>query len=120
MAEDLTGYYSSVFTREDISSLPVPDANFQEAKSDNLGQLIVTPEMVAKAMKDNKSLGLDRIPPKILMETVEQISIPLARVFNLSLKEGVVPFEWKEVNIIPLFKKGSRNKSENYRPVSLM
>ena len=42
-----------------------------------------------------------------------------ARVFNLSLKEGVVPFEWKEANIIPLFKKGSRNKSENYRPVSL-
>ena len=62
---------------------------------------------------------MDGIPPKLLMETVEQISIPLARVFNLSLKEGVVPFEWKEANIIPLFKKGSRNKSENYRPVSL-
>ena len=62
---------------------------------------------------------MDGIPPKLLMETVEQISIPLARVFNLLLKEGVVPFEWKEPNIIPLFKKGSRNKSENYRPVSL-
>ena len=44
------------------------------------------------------------------MEAVEQISVLLARLFNLSLKEGVVPFEWK---------KGSRNKSENYRPVSL-
>ena len=57
MAEDIHGYFSSVFTREDISSLPVPDANFQEDKSDYLGQLIVTPEMVAKkikAMKDNK------------------------------------------------------------------
>ena len=43
----------------------------------------------------------------------------MVRVFNLSLKEGVVPFEWKEANIIPLFKKGSRNMSENYRPVSL-
>ena len=40
-------------------------------------------------------------------------------MFNLSLKEGVVPVEWKEVNIIPLFKKGSRHKSDNYRPVSL-
>ena len=70
-------------------------------------------------MKDNKSHGVDRIPPKLLIETVEQISIPLARVFNLSLKEGVVPFEWKEANIIPLFKNGARNKSENYRPVSL-
>ena len=72
-----------------------------------------------KAMKDNKSLGVDGIPPKLLMETVEQISILLARVFNLSLKEGVVPFEFKKTNIIPLFKKGMRNKSENYRPVSL-
>ena len=69
--------------------------------------------------KFNKSPGVDGIPPKLQMETVEQISIPLARVFNLSLKEGVVPFEWKEANIIPLFKKGSRNKYENYRPVSL-
>ena len=66
-------------------------------------QLIVTPEIEAKkikAMKDTKS------PPKLLMETVEQVSIPLAVLFNLSLKEGVVHFEWKEANIIPLFKKG--------------
>ena len=98
MAEDLNGYFRSVFIREDISSLPGPDAEFQEAKSDYLGPLLVTPEMVAKkikAMKDNKSPGVDGIRPKLLMETVEQISIPLARVFNLSLKEGVVPFEWK-------------------------
>ena len=113
---------TSVQCLEDISSLPVPDATFQEAKSDYLGQLIVTPQMVAKkikTMKDNKSPGVVRIPPKLLMETVEQIIIPLASVFSLSLKEGVVPSEWKEANIIPLFKNGSRNKSENYRPVNL-
>ena len=98
------------------------DDSNQGAKSDYLGQLIVTPEMVAKkikAMKDNKSHGVDGIPLKLLMETVEQISIPLKRVFNLSLKEKVVPFEWKEANIIPLFKNGLRNKSANYRAVSL-
>ena len=32
MAEDINGYFSSVFKREDISSLPVPDTKFQEAK----------------------------------------------------------------------------------------
>ena len=45
-------------------------------------QLIVTSEMVAKkikTMKDNKSPGVDGIPPKQLMETVEQINIPLIR-----------------------------------------
>ena len=94
-----------------MSDAYIPDAKFQEAKSDYLGQLIVTPERVAKkikTMKDTKSPGVDIIPPKLLIKTVEQISIPLARV--LSLKEGVVPFEWKEANIIPLFKKGAREK----------
>ena len=72
-------------------------------------------------MKENKSPGVDGISPKILKETVEQnvISTPLANVFNMSLQEEIVPLEWKEANIIPLFKKGSRNKSVNYRPVSL-
>ena len=103
-----------------ISLLPLPYAKFQESKSDYLGQLIVTPQMVAKkimAMMDNKSPGV--FAPKLLTETVEQISIPLARVFSLSLREGVVPVEWKDANIIPLLKKGSRNKSENYRAVNL-
>ena len=40
-------------------------------------------------------------------------------MFNLSLEEGIVPSEWKEANITPLFKKGSRKKPEHYRPVSL-
>ena len=57
--------------------------------------------------------------PKLLKEIVDQISTPLAKLFNLSLEEGIVPSEWKEANITLLFKKGSRNKPENYRPVSL-
>ena len=57
-----------MFTREDISTLPVPDAKLQEAKSDYFAKKI-------KAMKDNKSPGMDGVPPKLLMETVQQISI---------------------------------------------
>ena len=44
-------------------------------------------------MKENKSPGVDGISPKILKETVEQISTPLARVFNMSLQEGIIPLE---------------------------
>ena len=64
--------------------------------------------MVAKKirdMKDNKSPGVDGIPPKLLLEIVEQISTPLATVFNLALEEGVVPLEWKEANIYHYLKK---------------
>ena len=52
-----------------------------------------------KLMKDTKSPGVEGIPPKLPMETVEQVETveqPFARVFNLSLQEGVVPFEWKK------------------------
>ena len=122
MAEELNMHFSSVFTREDTSSIPVPETKFKGSEGERLGQLVVTPEVVVSKinnMKENKSPGVDGISPKILKETVEQISTPLAHVFNMSLKEGSVPFEWKEANIIPLFKKGSRNKSVNYRPVSL-
>ena len=114
--------YLSVFTTEDISSLPVPFIKFYGNKSEHLGQLCVTPEMIAqkiKKKKDNKSPGVDGIPPKLLKEIVEQISTPLTKLFNLSLEEGIVPSEWKEANITLLFKKGSRNKPDNYRPVSL-
>ena len=119
MAVVLNEYFRSVFTTEDISS-PVPFTKFGGNKSEHLGQLFVTPEITANKikMKDNKSPGVDGIPPKLLKEMAEQISTPLAELFNLSL-EGIVPSEWKEANITPLFKKGSRNKSENYRPVSL-
>ena len=46
-----------------------------------LGQLVVTPDVVASkinSMKENKSQGVDGISPKILKEIVEQISSPLA------------------------------------------
>ena len=89
MAEELNMHFSSVFTWEDTGSLPVPGI-----RGERLGQLIVTPEVVASKinmMKENKSPGVDDISPKILKETVEQISTPLAHVFNMSLQEGTVP-----------------------------
>ena len=70
-------------------------------------------EIVMLTKRQNKSPGVDGISPTTLKETVEQISMPLAHVFNMSLQEGIVPLEWKEANIIPPFKKGSRNKSVN-------
>ena len=86
MAEKLNMHFSSVFTREDTSLLPVPETKFNGSEEERLGQLIVTPEVVAskiKNMKENKSPGVDGLSPKILKETVEQISKPLAHVFKL-------------------------------------
>ena len=51
MAEVLNGYFSSVFTTEDISSLPVTFTKFEGNESEHLGQLFVTPEMIAHKIK---------------------------------------------------------------------
>ena len=54
MAENLNEYFSSVFTREDISILPVLETKFEGREFDYLGQLIVTPTMVAMKIRDMK------------------------------------------------------------------
>ena len=39
-------HFSSVFTREDTSSIPVPETKFKGSEGERLGQLVVTPEVV--------------------------------------------------------------------------
>ena len=101
-------HFSSVFTREDTSSPHVPETKFNGSEGERLRQFVLTPEVVASKidnMKENKSPGVDVLSPKILKYTLEQIIMPLAHVFNMSLQEGIIPLEMKEVNIIPLFQK---------------
>ena len=79
-------HFNSLFTREDTCSLPVPETTFNGSEGKRLGQKFLTPEVLAskiKNMKENKSPGIDGISSKILNETVEQISMPLAHVFNM-------------------------------------
>ena len=48
-------HFSSVFTREDTSSLPAPEpkCNGSEGKTQRLGQLVVTPQVVASKINNN-------------------------------------------------------------------
>ena len=72
MAEELNMHFSSLFTREDTSSLPVPETKFKRSEGERLGQLVVTPEVVASKinnMKENTSPGVDGRSPKIPKET---------------------------------------------------
>ena len=40
-------------------------------------------------------------------------------MFQLSINEGTLTRDWKDGNIAPIFKKGSRTYPANYRPISL-
>ena len=49
----------------------------------------------------------------------DEVCLPISILFNKSMSEGKVPGDWRRANIVPMFKAGSRNKPENFRPVSL-
>ena len=68
----------------------------------------------------NKASGPDLISNKMIKPVVTVIVKPLCILFNRSLREAVFPDIWKLGNLVPLFKKGDRSKTSNYRPVSLL
>ena len=50
----------------------------------------------------------------------EALCEPLAIIFNDCLKTGTFPADGKKGDIIPIYKKGDKNKVSNYRPISLL
>ena len=65
---------------------------------------------------NNTSPGVYGIAHKTQKETVKQISMSQAQVFNMFLQEGI-ELELNEANIIPLVNKYSRNKYVKYRAI---
>jgi hypothetical protein len=112
-------YFSSVFSRE-------PDYNQEILEKANcqfqMPELLIT-EVQVKAklskLKIDKSPGTDQIHPRVLKELHVQLCGPIAHLYNLSLKEGKLPDDWRESNITALHKKGSKASVNNYRPISL-
>jgi hypothetical protein len=67
----------------------------------------------------NKSPGPDSVHPRLLYELRNEIVTPLLHIFNSSLKNKMLPMDWKCANIAAIYKKGKKNELNNYRPVSL-
>ena len=71
------------------------------------------------SLNPNKSSGSDGFHPRLLNELATVLAGPLTVFFQKTLIEGTLPADWKEAQVTPLFKKGDRSSSGNYRPVSL-
>ena len=68
----------------------------------------------------NKAVGEDLVSHRVLKATKQSISRPLCMLFNKSLQSGVFPTIWKSAIVMPSFKKGEKELSSNYRPISLL
>ena len=87
-----------------------------------LDQFTIDTNGVAKLLKilnPAKACGPDRIPNIILKTCADAIAPALTCIYRRSIQTGQLPVDWRSANISAVFKKGDRNKAENYRPVSL-
>jgi len=122
LAEEFNEYFSSVFTKEDTANVPTAKPIFTGSEAETLTTLDINDDMIRKKLsllRSDKSPGNDALSSRLLREIQEELVHPLRILFTKSLRNGLIPEDWRTANVTPIFKKGSRNQVDNYRPVSL-
>ena len=119
-ANILNRQFVSVFTKNTDRELPV----LGPPVCDTMPEFQINVSGVNKLLdnlRPNKASGPDNIQARFLRVTSDQLSPALTLIFRASLKQGVVPTDWRHARVAPLYKAGKSNRSKavNYRPVSL-
>jgi hypothetical protein len=115
IANELNDYFKSVFNPS--------ETDFKRRDNAPLSSdIVVEKEGVRKLLLDlkaGKAPGPDGIRKSDLCVAVSEISEILTNIFQYSLDIGLLPTIWKDANVAPIFKAGSKSSPSNYRPVSL-
>ena len=75
---------------------------------------------ILKSLDANKAHGHDDISIRMLKLTQKSILKPLKLIFENCLRTRLFPDQWKKANVVPIHKKGDKQLTEYYRPVSLL
>ena len=106
--------FSSVFTDEPAGELTQLDQSLY----DDMPAIEVHTGGVRKLLRNIKLQ--DNIPARIRKEAADELAPSQALIIQASLNQATLPEEWKSARVAPIFKKGDRCTSSNYRPVSLI
>ena len=100
------------------ASLPLFEPSISSLESVEISDTDV--EDVLNLLDKNKACGPDLINPRLLKEGRAILATKLSNIFNNSLQNSYFPSSWKLANVVPVFKKGDKTLSSNYRPISLL
>ena len=73
-----------------------------------------------RGLNPNKAHGHDGISIKMLQICDKSILKPLRIIYSNCIEKGYFPEDWKKANVIPIYKKNSKQDIQNYRPISLL
>lgn len=68
----------------------------------------------------NKSGGSDDIHAYVIKLAAKYITPAFTYIINKIMVEGVCPVHFKTADICPVYKNGSKNMVNNYRPIELI
>ena len=118
-AKILSKQFSSVFT---IDTPETADTKLEGPSYPSIRELHVSEAGIEKLLRNlnpGKAAGPDEIPTRILKELAEELTPVITALIRQSLETGILPKQWKDAWVTPVFKKGARCEPANYRPVSL-
>ena len=81
----------------------------------------VTEKEVARCIRNmaSKSCELDAIPTTTLKQILDTVIVPITRIVNGSLENGIFASKWKTAIVHPILKKVDLDLIlSNFRPVS--
>ncbi|XP_073960575.1 uncharacterized protein [Choristoneura fumiferana] len=116
-----TDFYSKLYSHPDITKQSRVD-NAYHSTDTRLIQQFSESEILKQLtkLKPEKSPGPDGITNEHLKTARAVLLTPITILWNKILEEETVPHQWKESEIILLYKKGDAADIGNYRPISLM
>lgn len=71
-------------------------------------------------LKNKHSKDIYEVSVSLLKKIKDTLIIPLTKLLNFCINEGVYPDCFKISKVIPVYKKGDRAEVNNYRPISLI
>lgn len=119
---DICNAFNSFF--QSVFGKPLNEYNFTNSGTDSIDSmsgLTISKSTIEKTLHNldtTKGGGSDGVNPYFWQQCSSSVTLPLYIIFNQSLQDGIFPALWKRALIVPIHKKGTKVKIENYKGIS--